>query len=214
MSAGRRTPRDERRRRLGQNFLRTDLAESLVAKAGIRPDELVVEIGPGRGALTLPLAGRAGHVVALEKDPELARRLRDRLQRRDRGPTVTVVCCDALRFRWPRQPFRVVGSIPFAETTAIFRRLLDDPRSALVRADLIVQQEVARKRSAEPPTSLLSKSWAPWWTFELGRRIPASAFRPVPSVDAALLRISRREPPLLPVDMAFAYGDFVRRWWQ
>jgi 23S rRNA (adenine-N6)-dimethyltransferase len=188
----------------------------LVAEAEIRPDDLVIEIGPGRGALTFPLARRAQRVIALEKDPELAQTLRDHVQRRNgAGTAVTVLCCDALGFRFPRRrPFRVVGSVPFGETTAIMRRLLENPRSGLERADLIVQWEVALKRTVQPPTNLLSTSWTPWWTFELGRRIPASAFRPVPSVDAAVLRICRRDPPLLPPDMAVAYHDFVRRWWQ
>jgi 23S rRNA (adenine-N6)-dimethyltransferase len=77
-----------------------------------------------------------------------------------------------------------------------------------------VQFEVARKRAAIPPSTALSTAWAPWWTFELGRRIPARAFRPVPRVDGAMLHVARRQPPLLPLDMASAYVDFVQRRWQ
>ncbi len=85
----------------------------------------------------------------------------------------------------PRRPFRVIGSLPFGTTTAILRHLLEDAGSGLQRADLVVQWEVARKRAAIPPTTMLSTAWAPWWSFEVGRRIPAAAFRPVPSVDGA-----------------------------
>jgi 23S rRNA (adenine-N6)-dimethyltransferase len=127
---------------------------------------------------------------------------------------VTVVCCDALRFRMPRRPFRAMGSLPFGATTSLLHHLLDDRRSGLRQADLVVQWEVARKRAAVPPTTLLSATWAPWWSFALGRRLPADAFRPVPSVDAAVLRIVRREPPLLPLHMADAYASFVRRQWK
>jgi 23S rRNA (adenine-N6)-dimethyltransferase len=84
----------------------------------------------------------------------------------------------------------------------------------LCGADLIVQWEVARKRALMPPTTLLSTTWAPWWCFEIGERIPAAAFRPVPSVDAALLRVTRRDPPILPPHMAGPYATFVRRQWQ
>ena len=108
----------------------------------------------------------------------------------------------------------MIGSLPFGTTTAILRHLFDDPGSPLVRADLIVQWEVARKRATMPPSTLLSAAWAPWWRFEIGRRIPASAFRPVPSVDAAVLRVTRRTPPILPPRMAGAYTTFVRREWQ
>ena len=213
MSAPRRTPRDERRRRLGQNFLRPDLAAALVAEAAFEAGDLVVEIGAGRGACTLALARRGVHVIALERDPHWAEQLR-RAARQEGLAHVSVVCCDALRYALPRRPFRAMGSLPFGATTAMLRHLLDDRRSGLRRADLVVQWEVARKRAAAPPTTMLSTAWAPWWTFSLGRRLPADSFRPVPAVDAAVLRVTRRVPPLLPDHMADAYTDFVRRQWK
>jgi 23S rRNA (adenine-N6)-dimethyltransferase len=212
VSAGKRTPRDERRRRLGQNFLRPDLADVLVAEAAFEAGDLVVEIGAGRGACTLALARRGIRVIALERDPRWAEQLR-RAVRRQNMAHVTVVCCDAVRYPMPRRPFRAVGSLPFGATTAMLRHLLDDRSSGLQRADLVVQWEVARKRAAVPPTTMLSTAWAPWWCFALGRRLPGDSFRPVPSVDAAVLRVTRRVPPLLPDHMAGAYADFVRRQW-
>ncbi len=213
MSAGKRTPRDERRRRLGQNFLRPDLADVLVAEAAFEAGDLVVEIGAGRGACTLALARRGVHVIALERDPHWAEELR-RAVRRQGMAHVTVVCGDALRYPMPRRPFRAMGSLPFGATTALLRHLLDDRDSGLRRADLVVQWEVARKRAAVPPTTMLSTAWAPWWCFALGRRLPADSFRPVPSVDAAVLRVTRRAPPLLPDHMAGAYAAFVRGQWK
>jgi 23S rRNA (adenine-N6)-dimethyltransferase len=212
VSAAERTPRDARRRRLGQNFLRPDLAEDLVSRAAFDLADLVVEFGAGRGAFTFALARRGLRVIALEKDPHWAAHLRREVRRRG-VHNVTVVCGDALAFRLPSRPFRVVGSIPFARTTAILRRLLDDPRGGLVRADLVVQWEVARKRAVTPPTSMLSTTWVPWWSFRAGRRIPAAAFRPVPAVDAAVLEVTRRTPPLLPDGLALPYAAFVRSNW-
>ena len=213
MSAGKRTRRDEQRRRLGQNFLRPDLADALVAQAAFEAGELVVEIGAGRGACTFALARRGVSVIALEKDPHWAEQLRHEVRRRG-ADNVAVVCCDVRVHRMPQRPFRALGSLPFGATTAILRHLLDDPDSGLWRADLVVQWEVARKRAAAPPTTMLSTAWAPWWSFEIGRRIPARAFRPVPSVDAAVLRVTRRVPPLLPHRLAAAYADFVRSQWR
>ncbi len=212
MSADKRTRRDGERRRLGQNFLRPDLADALVAEAAFAVGELVVEIGAGRGACTFALARRGVRVIALEKDPHWAEQLRREVSRR-RAHNVSVVCRDVLGYRMPRRPFRALGSLPFGATTAILRHLLDDPGSGLRRADLVVQWEVARKRAAMPPTTMLSTAWVPWWSFAVGRRIPAGAFRPVPSVDAAVLRVTRRVPPLLPHRMADAYADFVRSQW-
>jgi 23S rRNA (adenine-N6)-dimethyltransferase len=213
VSADKRTPRDERRRSLGQNFLRPELADELVAGAAFQAGDLVVEIGAGLGACTFALARRGVEVIALERDERWAARLRDEVRRQ--GATgVRVVCCDARRYRMPRRPFRAMGSLPFGVTTALLRHLLDDASGALQRADVIVQWEVARKRAAQPPTTMLSTAWAPWWSFTLGPRIPADSFRPIPGVDAAVLRVVRRDPPLLPVDMAGDFATFVRGHWK
>ncbi len=212
MSAHRRTSRDERRRRLGQNFLLPAVAERLVSDCELRAGELVVEMGAGRGVLSSALARRGVDLISLEIDKRWAAELSRRLEREAPGRSWVVVG-DFLAFRLPERPFRVVANVPFGETTAILRRLLDDPRSPIQRADLVVQREVARKRAAVPPASLLSTTWAPWWQFELGRRIPASSFRPVPSVDAAVLVVTRRDPPLLPPALARPYAEFVRARW-
>jgi 23S rRNA (adenine-N6)-dimethyltransferase len=207
----RRTARDERRRRLGQNFLLPDVAESFVAQGSFAAGELVVEIGAGRGACTRALARRGVEVIAIERDPQWAAALR-----RDVAG-VRVVEGDALALRFDRlsggRPYRVLGSLPFGVTTALLRHLFDDVGRAPWRADLIVQWEVARKRAAVPPTTVVSTTWAPWWTFELVRRIPARSFRPVPAVDAGILRVTRRTPALLPERLAGGFGEFVRRAW-
>ena len=207
MSARGRTGRDWRRRRLGQNFLDPATADQIVDEARLVAGELVLEVGAGAGALTHALARRPVRVIAIEPDPVWARRLGERL----RG--VHVVRQDFLATSFPREPFRIIGSLPFGRTTDILRYLLDDPSSQLRRADVIVQWEVALKRVASPPTTLLSTGWAPWWEMRLARRIPASKFRPIPRVDAGLVTITRRDPPLLPVTMARSYAAFVQREW-
>jgi 23S rRNA (adenine-N6)-dimethyltransferase len=211
VAARRRTPRDERRRLLGQNFLRADQADRLVAEAGIHAGELVVDVGAGTGALSLASARRGAEVVALEIDPIWASRLRSIAI----GPpgTIDVVNADFLGWPRPTRPFRVVGCLPFGATTAILHRLFDDPYVPLLRADLIVQWEVARKRAETPPSTLISAAWAPWWEFHLGQRIPAHCFRPAPRVDGGVLIALRRDPPVLPLAMADGFEDFVRARW-
>jgi 23S rRNA (adenine-N6)-dimethyltransferase len=210
--AGRRTARDERRRRLGQNFLRPELADRFVESAGVTAGDLVVEIGAGSGAITAALARRGAEVLAVELDPVWADRLRRSLGRAHED-RVRVVAADFLAVPLPRRPFRVVACLPFGSTTAILSRLLDDPHGRMHRADLIVQWEVARKRSAVPASTLRSTAWAPWWEFRLGLRIPAAEFRPVPRVDGGVLVATRRDPPLLPPAMAPRYRAFVRANW-
>jgi len=192
-------------RGLSQNFLRSRrLAEDIVRGLEVRPHELILEIGAGDGRLTEPLARQARRVIAIELDPRLAAQLRGRFE---------VVEGDALSLSLPlpAEAFRVVGNLPFHRTTAILRRLLDDPRLPLTRADLIVQWEVAIKRTAVVPTTQLAAEWGPWWELALVRRLDASAFEPRPEVDAALLRIVRRERELVSADAAAAYRRFVRR---
>lgn len=179
------------RHELGQNFLvdQTVIStfERLVAETTSGP---IVEIGAGDGALTRRL-GRLGRpVTALEIDPARARKLAERLPR-----NVDVVCADVLRHRLPRRPHTVVGNIPFHLTTPIIRRLLASEHWE--SAVLLVQWEVARRRAAVGGASMLTASWWPWFGFEVAARVPARAFRPVPSVDGGLLTMRRRPEPLV-----------------
>jgi 23S rRNA (adenine-N6)-dimethyltransferase len=198
-----RAPRPNGSRPEGQHFLRSAvLADELVRQADIRSEDVVVEIGAGTGALTRPLAERARRVIAVERDPLLARDLRSRS---DLGPSVEVVEANALHVDLPREPFRVFGNLPFSFGTRILRRLLDDVGSSLVRVDALVQLEMAQKRAAIWPSTLVSLGWLPWWEFAAVRRVPRSAFRPVPGVDAAMLAITRRTPELLPPQQRSAF---------
>jgi 23S rRNA (adenine-N6)-dimethyltransferase len=120
---------------------------------------------------------------------------------------------DALHWPLPREPFRVVANPPFAITTQLLARLLDDPVQGPHRCDLILQADVVRKRAQSPPNTLRSAAWAPWWTFEAGPVIPRSAFRPIPGVDAAMLTIRRRKNPVLPTWLAPRFVETLRHGW-
>ncbi len=204
-NARRRASRDPAR---GQHLLRSDaIASEFVEQAGIGRGELVLEIGPGLGRLTAPLARSAAHVLALEIDQRFAVKLRGRF-----GPdsNVEIVVGDILEVPLPSAPYRVVGNLPFGSTTPILRRLLEGaPRPTA--ADLVVEWNVARKRSSPRPSNLVSLGWQPWWTFELVRHVPASAFQPRPSVDAGFLAIRPRAQPLLRTDRRQAYRGLLAR---
>jgi 23S rRNA (adenine-N6)-dimethyltransferase len=210
MSARGRTIRDWSRRRLGQNFLDAATAERLVDQAGFQPGALVVEIGAGRGAMTLALARRGVRIIAVEPDPQWHQHLRNVAAA---NSAIQVVGADFLKMPLPREAFRVMGSLPFNRTTDILKHLLDNPETYMTRADVIVQWEVACKRAANPPSTLIFTVWAPWWEVRLLTRVERNNFRPVPSVDAGLLGIARRHPPLLPPAMARPYAEFVRQHW-
>ncbi|HEV8686419.1 MAG TPA: rRNA adenine N-6-methyltransferase family protein [Gaiellaceae bacterium] len=202
--AGRRARSARPTRARSQHFLRTSrLAAELVRDACVGPNDVAVDLGAGTGRLTAELARVARRVVAVEVDPRLAARLQGR------WPNVDVVVGDATRVPLPREPFRVVANVPFARTTAILRRLLDDPRTPLVRADLVVAWGVAQKRVLPWPSTLNGVLWAAWYETSVSRRLPRSAFVPPPSVDAGVLVYIRRAVPLIPEREWRRYRGFV-----
>jgi 23S rRNA (adenine-N6)-dimethyltransferase len=197
---------------LGQHFIASAVvAARIVDDAGITGCDSVIEPGAGTGVLTAALAARAAHVTAVELDRELAVAT---AQHFSGDPKVSVVHADATVVDLPVSPFRVVGNPAFATTAALLRHLLDFPTAhvahGLQRADLVVQWQVARQR-ATVTTDLLGATWAPWWTFGRGRRLPAALFRPAPSVDAAVLVVERRAVPLLPTEWFADYAALVRQ---
>lgn len=168
----------------GRHHLRPAEARRLVARAGIRPGDLVVDLGAGHGAITAPLVEAGALVLAVELDRRAVRVLHERFAGVD---AVTVVHADLLDVRLPGRLFRVVANLPFATTSDAMRRLLD-PRLALVRADVIVQRAAARRWAAAG-----GRAFAVHVDAHLDRR----AFEPPPKVDAAVLvarRIRHRRP--------------------
>ncbi len=189
----------------GQHFLRSSrLAAALVDEAGVRPGDRVVEIGAGTGVLTRALSRVGALVTALELDGRLAADLRARSPR-----GVEVVESDVLEWSWPGKPFAVVANLPFARSGAILAHLLGWPGTGLQRADVIVQWELAAKHTAVWPATERSTFWRAWYDVSIARRLERSAFSPVPSVDAAVLRVIRLPRPLVRVEDAQAYRHFL-----
>jgi len=191
----------------GQHFLRSSrLASDFVREAAVAPGDLVVEIGAGTGVLTRALAGTHARVIALEADPSLAARLHRGLSSLE---NVNIVEGDALRWSWPREPFAVVANLPFANSGAILRQLLHDPRGGLKRADLIVQWDFAAKHAAVWPATLKSTYWRAWYDVTITGRLARTAFSPPPSVDAAVVRFERRPQPFVPAQDSERYWRFL-----
>jgi 23S rRNA (adenine-N6)-dimethyltransferase len=149
-----------------------------VADAGVRPGELVLDIGAGHGAITAALVGAGARVLAVELHPGRA----DRLAARFAGGPVTVLRVDALDVRLPARPFRVVASPPYGISSGLLR-LLTGPGSRLVAADLVLQRAVVRRWTGGTPAR---------WTARPGRVLPRRAFRVPPRVDSGVLGIRRR----------------------
>jgi 16S rRNA (adenine1518-N6/adenine1519-N6)-dimethyltransferase len=187
-------------RRLGQHYLRPASVERLVRVIDPAPDDVFLEIGPGRGALTLPLAQRCARLVAVELDRELARRLRASLP-----PHVEIVEADALRADLRALVpggARLVGNLPYYVSSPLLRRFLD-LRDHVRDVHVMLQDEVAR-RVASPPGSkehgILSVLYALVADTDIPLRFPPGAFVPPPKVHSALLRARFRKAPRAEVD--------------
>jgi len=176
-----------------------------VRDAGVAPGELVVEIGAGSGMLTKPLLAAGARVTAIEPDRVLAQRLRRAC------PAATVVERSWRQAEWPREAFRVVANVPFAEAADICRSLLGDPRVPLQSADLIVEWDFAAKRARLWPSTAQTVVWSAWYELTVVRRLPPRSFAPPPSVAAGILRARRRDVPLVDPARAGRYDTFIRR---
>jgi 23S rRNA (adenine-N6)-dimethyltransferase len=160
-------------------------AARLVADAGIEPGAWVLDVGAGSGAITGPLAAAGYHVIAVEAHPGRAAQLR-----RCPDRNVIVVQADARRLRLPRRPYHVVANPPFGVTAALLRRILQT-NSRLVSAHLVLQEQAARRWAG--PGAPGVRRWGRTFEISMGPRVPRSAFRPRPRVDARVLVIRRRE---------------------
>lgn len=199
-------------RRLGQHFLRPASVQRLLATLAPAADEDFLEIGPGAGALTLPLAARARSVVCVELDERLAGELRERAP-----SNVRVVVGDALEvdleslLTGPR--VRLAGNLPYAVSSPLLRRLLA-LRARAPDLHVMLQREVAERIAAAPGSKqygVLSVIFALWADVDLPLRFPPGAFQPAPRVESALLRARFRSAPREEVPDASAFEALVRQ---
>jgi 23S rRNA (adenine-N6)-dimethyltransferase len=198
----------DQRKRIGyaQNFLiRSGLARRIIERAQIESDDLVIEIGPGRGALTRQLAAGCRQVIAIEKDPTLARRLGREV--RALG-NVAIFEGDFLDLPLPVTPYKVVANIPFNVTAAVVDRLTA-ATNAPESATLVVQREAAERFMGRPRQTLAALLLAPWFELSIADRFRRQDFVPPPRVDVVLLRFSKRGPPLIGPEETNGYRDFV-----
>jgi 16S rRNA (adenine1518-N6/adenine1519-N6)-dimethyltransferase len=190
------------RKRLGQHFLRDrSSVDAIISRSGFLPSSHVLEVGPGQGALTLPLSRNVAHVYAVEKDAELVKRLGEELQRRA-IENVTLIHQDILRMDFNDLPvpsgedLEVIGNLPYNISTPFLERLLEN-RDRVGRAILMFQREVAERLLASPGrkqygsmTVLIQYHARIFPVLEVSRR----AFYPVPKVDSKVIGLDFRTP--------------------
>jgi 16S rRNA (adenine1518-N6/adenine1519-N6)-dimethyltransferase len=217
-------------RRLGQHFLfDPGILDRIVEALDPKPDDRVIEIGPGKGTLTRRLAVRVGRVVVIEKDAELARELGERGkgkgERENTWGRVTVVAGDALRENWhtlleptfplspfPFPPFKVCGNIPYAITSPLIDKALTPPLPE--RIVFLVQKEVADRLAAKPGGKAYGALTVGVQAVARVERlfvVRAGSFRPPPEVESAVVRLTPLGEPIVKPDEVAAFRSFITK---
>ncbi len=219
-------------KRLGQNFvIEAGTVRRIATLAGLQPDDVVLEVGPGLGSLTLALlealpaptgtaapaspdaAGPGGQVVAVEIDPVLAAELPATVAARapDLAGRLTVVTADALRISGadlPAAPTALVANLPYNVAVPVVLHLLAVLPS-LRRGLVMVQAEVADRMCAGPGSRVYGAPSAKLAWYAAARPagpVPRSVFWPVPNVDSRLVAFTRRDPPDSPAARADVFA--------
>jgi 16S rRNA (adenine1518-N6/adenine1519-N6)-dimethyltransferase len=200
------------RKRFGQHFL-TDRRslERIVEALHPATTDTVVEIGPGKGALTELLSAGCRRLLAIEIDKDLVRQLRARFADR---PHVEILEGDALEVDWATiagQPYRLAGNLPYYITTPLIFRILRSPLPE--RAVLLVQREVADRLVAAPGSSAygaLTVNVQVVASVTMVGRVSAGAFHPKPKVDSAIVLLTPQPLPLLGADEEMPFRKFVQ----
>jgi 16S rRNA (adenine1518-N6/adenine1519-N6)-dimethyltransferase len=210
--------RNRKRRVMGQHFLKSaGILKKIVEVIDPRPDVLVIEIGPGKGAITFLLAERAGKVVAIEKDAAMVPWLRER-----GVPNLTVLegdilDCDFAALRaehsGPLPTAVLAGNLPYSISTPLLFKVLEES-APFERCVFLVQKEVAERICASPG----SKDYAPLsillqlhYAAEIRLAVHPGSFSPPPKVESALVSLEKRPAPLFAVSDERRFAEFLRR---
>ena len=183
------------RKSLGQHWLLDKEALGNIANAAkLSQKDTVLEVGPGLGTLTQLLVQKAGKVIAVELDHNLAAQLTQKIV----APNLKVKEGDILKFELTKLPrgYKVVANIPYYLTSHLLRILSEsaNPPALMV---LLIQKEVAQRVAAMPGRmSLLSVSVQLHYDIKLGQTLPAHFFKPPPKVDSQVMVLNRRPKPL------------------
>ena len=178
---------------LGQNFLVDKTAlKRVIASADLSPEDIVVEIGPGLGVLTLELAKKAGKVIAIEKDSKMIEALKETLTS---FKNIEIIQEDVRKItndQLPATNYKIVANLPFYLTAPVIRKFLEfgNPPELMT---LIIQKEVAQRITAQPPKmNLLAVSVQLYAEPKIISYISKKSFWPQPEVDAAIIKLKIR----------------------
>ena len=181
---------------LGQNFLKSELALRKIIEAGeIKSDDIILEIGPGKGVLTEKLLEKAGLIIAVEKDHALFEFLKTKFEKKIAEKKLILLNNDILEFKtsaYGLKPsaYKIIANIPYNITGAILKKFLTEENQPTLMV-LMVQHEVAKRIVArDGKESILSISVKAYGEPKLIMKVAARYFSPAPKVDSAIIAIN------------------------
>ncbi|BFH15249.1 ribosomal RNA small subunit methyltransferase A [Paenibacillus dendritiformis] len=172
------------------------LLHEMVSQARVSKADMVLELGAGKGALTEVLVQKAGKVLAVEYDAQFIEYLR---QKTTHDAHVKVIHQDILKLHLPKENFIVVSNIPYAITTPIMKMLLNNPVSPFQRGVLIIEKGAAKRFTAPTVKDAYVAAWRIWFDIRYVKTVPRDYFSPPPKVDSAMLCITRKAKPAIPL---------------
>ncbi|MDQ3075740.1 MAG: 16S rRNA (adenine(1518)-N(6)/adenine(1519)-N(6))-dimethyltransferase RsmA [bacterium] len=175
---------------LGQNFLKSEQALREIIKAGeIKKDDVILEIGPGKGVLTARLLENSGRVIAVEKDRDLIGFLQEKFKHEIKEKRLTLANEDILEFETKENKYKIIANIPYNITGAILKKFLTEENQPELMV-LMVQNEVAKRIVArDNKESILSISVKAYGEPKMIMKVPSRYFSPAPKVDSAIIKI-------------------------
>ncbi|MBN2101097.1 23S ribosomal RNA methyltransferase Erm [Candidatus Dojkabacteria bacterium] len=189
-----------------QNNLKDkNLVRTLVSESSISSEDIVLDIGAGDGIITQELVKVCKKVIAIEIDPILCKKLRKKFRQYD---NVRIVETDFLGYKLPERLFKVFSNIPYFITSDIVRKLTGEG-SKMTEAYVVMQKEAADKFCGKPKECLFSILIKPFYELRQTYDFKKTDFYPVPSVESVLVRISRRNSPLINFDEIDNFRQFI-----
>ncbi|MFU8893801.1 MAG: 16S rRNA (adenine(1518)-N(6)/adenine(1519)-N(6))-dimethyltransferase RsmA [Luteolibacter sp.] len=202
-------------KQLGQNFLvDANIARWIVSRLDPQPDDAVVEVGPGTGALSEHLVGNVRRLILIEFDARLAAWLREKFAGRD---DVEIHHADGAKFDarvlFKHRPVKFLGNLPYSSGGAIMRNFLNRPHP-FERAVIMLQKEVIERLAAPPggkDYGVLTLRVQSGWHVEPLRTVPPEAFHPRPNIDSSVAVLTPRDPAEFPPYDHRLFDELIRR---
>ncbi|HLU93420.1 MAG TPA: 23S ribosomal RNA methyltransferase Erm [Membranihabitans sp.] len=191
----------------GQHFtIDKVLINDAIKQGNIHRQVTVVDIGAGKGFLTVHLLQKAHKVIAIENDSALVQHLRKKFAN---ARNFQVVDCDFKNFSMPKYPFRVISNIPFGITSTIFKKLMFENVENFLGGSIVLQSETAQKLFSTTIYNPLTVLYHTFYELKFLYEISPESFLPPPTVKSALLKIERKRSTALDFELKAKYLDFI-----